>query len=237
MNGTYYFLNPITGKDIFGRSLKKSALGHNILGQMYRTRNFSFSEGGGRWKPMWVHERFFRHNNNFWRNGKWESRYTGILFPIYPDIQNDNDTNGRWVIQHNQYTSGSIHAFSQKVTDTSNDEWIMQPNCADWHPHGAKVEVCGGPVVLEESYPWPPTGPGKPHDDSCKAGYAVKVVPYNSTTVADDVVGLAKYEAGLKINDIIRISADYGHGCWKIIDIVCEETEHIVLYKSNNACV
>nr|ADD96260.1 hypothetical protein [uncultured organism MedDCM-OCT-S08-C1394] len=117
-------MNPITGKDIFGRSLKKAALGHNILGQMYRTRNFAFSEGGGRWKPMWVHERFFKHSNNFYRNGKWESRYTGILFPIYPDIQNDNDTNGRWVIQHNQYTSGSIHAFSQKVADTSNDNWI-----------------------------------------------------------------------------------------------------------------
>ena len=237
MNGTYYFLNPITGKDIFGRSLKKAALGHNILGQMYRTRNFAFSEGGGRWKPMWVHERFFKHSNNFWRNGKWESRYTGILFPIYPDIQNDNDTNGRWVIQHNQYTSGSIHAFSQKVADTSNDNWIKQPHCADWHPHGARIEVCGGPVVLEESYPWPPTGPGIPHDNSCTSGYALKVVPYNTNAIAADIEGLVRYEAGLKINDIIRISTDYGYGCWKITDILCAETEHYVLYKSNNACV
>ena len=85
---------------------------------------------------------------------------------------NDNDTNGRWVIQHNQYASGSIHAFSQEVADTSNDEWIMQPHCADWHPHGARIEVCGGHVVLEESYPCFHRF-GNPHGHSCEHGYAV----------------------------------------------------------------
>ena len=152
-NGSYYFLNPITGKDILGRTLKKTALGHNILGTMYRNRYFSAKMGGGQWKPMWIHERFFDRKNNFYSNGRWRSRYMGLLFPVYPDFQNENDTNGRWVIQFNQYTSGSISAYSQKASDAEG-EWIMKPNEADWHPHGGRVEVCGGPVVLEDSEPW-----------------------------------------------------------------------------------
>ena len=59
----------------------------------------------------------------------------------------------------------------------------------------------------------------------------------NNGTLADGVEGLVRYEAGLQIDDIIRISTDYGYGCWRITDILCAETEHYVLYKSNNACV
>tara|TARA_B100001093_G_scaffold261990_1_gene250397 strand:- start:7878 stop:13442 length:5565 start_codon:yes stop_codon:yes gene_type:complete len=233
-NGSYYFLNPITGKDILGRTLKKTALGHNILGAMYRNRYLSAQAGGGQWKPMWIHERFFDRRNNFYSNGRWQSRYMGLLFPVYPDFQNENDTNGRWVIQFNQYTSGSISAYSQKASDSS-DEWIMKPNEADWRPHGGRVEVCGGPVVLEDPEPWPPIGPRKPYDNSCKSGYALKVVPHSSNNSSlDQVSGLVAWESGLRVNDIIRISADEGYGCWRIIQILCAETEHFVLNKSPN---
>ena len=233
-NGSYYFLNPITGKDILGRTLKKTALGHNVLGAMYRNRYLSAQEGGAQWKPMWIHERFFDRRNNFYSNGRWQSRYMGLLFPVYPDFQNENDTNGRWVIQFNQYTSGSISAYSQKASD-SEDEWIMKPHEADWHPHGGLVEVCGGPVVLEDPEPWPPVGPRKPYDNSCKSGYALKVVPHSSTNSAmDQISGLVAWESGLRVNDVIRISADEGYGCWRIIQILCAETEHYVLNKSPN---
>ena len=233
-NGSYYFLNPITGKDILGRTLKKTALGHNILGTMYRNRYFSAKMGGGQWKPMWIHERFFDRKNNFYSNGRWRSRYMGLLFPVYPDFQNENDTNGRWVIQFNQYTSGSISAYSQKASDAEG-EWIMKPNEADWHPHGGRVEVCGGPVVLEDSEPWPPVGPRKPYDNSCKHGYACKVVPYNSSNSSmNEVSGLVAWESGLRVHDVIRISADEGYGCWRIVQILCAETEHYVLNKSPN---
>ena len=40
----------------------------------------------------------------------------------------------------------------------------------------------------------------------------------------------------MQIDDIIRISTDYGYGCWRITDIVCGNRQY-VLYKSNNACV
>ena len=93
----------------------------------------------------------------------------GLLFPVYPDFQNENDTNGRWVIQFNQWTAGSISAYSQKAVDFEN-KWIMKPHEADWYPHGASVSVCGGAVVLEEPHPWPPVGPHKPWDNSCKTG-------------------------------------------------------------------
>ena len=190
--------------------------------------------GGGQWKPMWIHERFFDRRNNFYSNGRWRSRYMGLLFPVYPDFQNANDTNGRWVIQFNQYTSGSISAYSQKASD-SNDEWIMKPHEADWHPHGGRVEVCSGPVVLEDPEPWPPVGPRKPYDNSCKKGYACKVVPHNSTNSAmSQISGLVAWESGLRVHDIIRISADEGYGCWRIIQILCAETEHYVLNKSPN---
>ena len=233
-NGSYYFLNPITGKDILGRTLKKTALGHNILGAMYRNRYFSAKMGGGQWKPMWIHERFFDRKNNFYSNGRWRSRYMGLLFPVYPDFQNENDTNGRWVIQFNQYTSGSISAYSQKASDAEG-EWIMKPHEADWHPHGGHVEVCSGPVVLEDSEPWPPVGPRKPYDNSCKHGYACKVVPYNSSNSSmNEVSGLVAWESGLRVHDVIRISADEGYGCWRIVQILCAETEHYVLNKSPN---
>jgi hypothetical protein len=235
-NGKYYFINPLTGKDSLGRSLEHSSLGHNILASGYKDRYFSYENGGGTWKPMWIHERFFERGNSFYQDGEWNSKFTGLLFPVYPDDENENDTNGRWVIQHNQWTSGSISAYSQKASD-SNDEWIMKPHSADWHPHGGVVAVCedADPVNPGDPEPWPPIGPPTPYDNSCEHGYACKVVPHNSTNeVKNQVEGLVAWESGLRVNDIIRISSDYGYGCWKIIEIVCAETEHYVLNVSPN---
>ena len=36
-------------------------------------------------------------------------------FQFIPISKNENDTNGRWVIQFNQWTAGSISAYSQKA--------------------------------------------------------------------------------------------------------------------------
>ena len=135
--------------------MKKSALGYNKLGTMYKNQYFSAEQGGGEWKPMWIHERFFDADNNFYQDGEWKSKYMGLLFPVYPDVDNENDTNGRWVIQYNQYTSGSISAYSQKASD-ENGEWIMKPHFADWHPHGGVVAVCedATPVNPGDPEPW-----------------------------------------------------------------------------------
>ena len=161
-----------------------------------------------------------------------EKSLYGIIIPVIYDFQNANDTNGRWVIQFNQYTSGSISAYSQKASD-SNDEWIMKPNEADWHPHGGRVEVCSGQLFLKMQNL--EVGSRKPYDNSCKKGYACKVVPHNSTNSAmSQISGLVAWESGLRVHDIIRISADEGYGCWRIIQILCAETEHYVLNKSPN---
>ena len=162
----------------------------------------------------------------------------GLLFPVYPDVENENDTNGRWVIQYNQYTSGSISAYSQKASD-EDGEWIMKPHFADWHPHGGVVAVCENatPVNPGDPEPWPPTGPSKPYDNSCKSGYACKVVAHGSRNAKlEGVEGLVAWESGVRIGDILRVSADYGYDCWKVVDILCAETEHYILNVSPN-CV
>ena len=64
----------------------------------------------------------------------------GHSIPNLYDIENDNDTNGRWVIQHNQYTSGSIHGSHKKLQIQVTTNGCLQPNCRIGI-HMVKVEV------------------------------------------------------------------------------------------------